>query len=71
LTTLTATAAPDPDSPGHGVGLAGRRRAVAIFTVLSAMTLAVLDAGMANVALPSIGLAFDIAPAHAIAVITA
>lgn len=71
MTTLTTTAAPDTDSPGQGVGLGGPRRAVAIFTVLSAMTLAVLDAGMANIALPSIGRALDIAPANAILVITA
>ena len=41
-----------------------------MFTVLSAMTLAVLDAGMANVALPTIGRELNIAPANSILIVT-
>jgi DHA2 family multidrug resistance protein-like MFS transporter len=47
------------------------RRTSAIFAVLSAMTLVVLDAGVANVALPSLGRALDVAPSSAILVVTA
>lgn len=50
---------------------AGPRRGVAIATVLSAMTLAVLDAGMSNVALPSFAQAFGVPPATAVLVVTA
>lgn len=57
------------DEPALGV--VGARRTTAIAAVLAAMTIAVLDAGMANMALPSIGRALDIAPANAIFVITA
>ena len=45
-------------------------RAAAIFAVLSAMTLVVLDAGVANIALPSLGRALDDAPSAAILIVT-
>jgi DHA2 family multidrug resistance protein-like MFS transporter len=47
------------------------QRRVAVVAVLSAMTLVVLDAGIANVALPSIGRALAAAPASAVLVVTA
>ncbi|MBJ7412376.1 MAG: MFS transporter, partial [Phenylobacterium sp.] len=71
MTSFASGTAPPRDVPAPGLGLDGRRRAVAIFVVLSAMTLAVLDAGMANVALPSIGHALDIEPATSILIVTA
>lgn len=71
MTALVTTVAREMDVSAQATGLVGPRRAVAIFTVLCAMTLAVLDAGMANVALPSIGRALDVAPANATLVITA
>lgn len=63
---MTSVAAPGAQTP-----LAGARRTLAIATILAAMTLAVLDAGMSNVALPSLARAFDVAPAKAILVMTA
>src|SRR5687768_911755 len=51
--------------------LDGARRAVAIATVLAAMTMAVLDAGMANVALPSLTREFGVSPAQSVLVVTA
>lgn len=48
-----------------------RRRPIAVAAVLSAMALVVLDAGMANVALPTIAKALAVAPASAVLVITA
>lgn len=56
------------DVPG---GLPQPRRLVAIAAVLCAMTLVVLDAGMANVALPTMALELGATPARAILVITA
>lgn len=52
-------------------GIAGPRRMWAIAVVLAAMVLVVLDAAIANVALPSIGRSLQIAPALAVRVITA
>ncbi|WGM41110.1 MFS transporter [Caulobacter sp. NIBR1757] len=51
--------------------LTGHRQAVAVFAVLSAMALVVLDAGIANLALPVLGETFGVAPAQAILVVTA
>lgn len=51
--------------------LNGYRQAAAVFAVLSAMALVVLDAGIANLALPVLGEAFGVAPAQAILVVTA
>lgn len=52
-------------------GLARPRRTIAIAAVLSAMSLVVLDAGMANVALPTMARALHATPARAVLVITA
>ncbi len=52
-------------------GLAQPRRALAIASVLTAMTLVVMDAGMVNVALPTMAGALGARPAHAVLVITA
>ena len=66
---MTASArGPDPQTPQD---LTGGRRAGAIFAVLSAMTLVVLDAGIANVALPTLGPALGVSPAAAVLVVTA
>lgn len=46
-------------------------RGLAVAAVLIAMTLVVLDAGMANLALPTIANAFGVSPAAAVLVITA
>ena len=61
----------DAIAQASGTALVGVRRTLAIASVLAAMTLAVLDAGMVNVALPHLARAFDITPADAILVITA
>ncbi|MDP3459317.1 MAG: MFS transporter [Hyphomonas sp.] len=47
------------------------RRTLAIIAVLAAMVMVVVDSGVTTVALPSIGRAFQIAPAEAILVVTA
>ncbi|MDB5438709.1 MAG: hypothetical protein JWM33_1136 [Caulobacteraceae bacterium] len=52
-------------------GSARARQTIAIGAVLAAMTLVVLDAGIANLALPTIGQALGIAPGRAVLVITA
>lgn len=49
---------------------AGRSR-IAIAAVLAAMTLVVLDAGIANVALPNLARALQAAPAEAVLIVTA
>lgn len=51
--------------------MAGSRRMWSIAAVLAAMVLVVLDAAIANVALPSIGHSLRIAPAEAVRVVTA
>lgn len=52
-------------------GLPWPRRALAIGAVLSAMSLVVLDAGMANVALPTMARALGVTPALSVLVVTA
>lgn len=47
------------------------RHVLAVFAVLSAMALVVLDAGIANLALPVMGRALRVAPAQAVLVVTA
>ncbi|HEY9216443.1 MAG TPA: MFS transporter, partial [Phenylobacterium sp.] len=47
------------------------RSAFAVFAVLCAMTLVVLDAGIVNVALPSIGARLQASPAQTLLVVTA
>lgn len=49
----------------------GVRRAVAIASVLAAMVLVVLDAAIANVALPTIARALHVTPARSVLVVTA
>ena len=55
--------------PDAGVGQP--RRGLAIGAVLAAMSLVVLDAGIANVALPTMARALAVTPAQAILVVTA
>lgn len=50
---------------------ADRSRATAVFAVLAAMALVVLDAGIANLALPVIAEAFGLSAGHGILVVTA
>ena len=52
-------------------GLPQPRRGVAVAAVLSAMSLVVLDAGMANVALPTMARALQATPAAAVLIVTA
>lgn len=52
-------------------GLAMPRRGAAIFAVLSAMALVVLDAGIVNIALPTISRTLALAPGRAVLVMTA
>ncbi len=52
-------------------GLSQPRRGLAIAAVLSAMSLVVLDAGMANVALPTLARVLQVPPAQTVLVITA
>lgn len=65
--------APGPEAE---VGLSGpawtrRRKAAAIASVLGAMSLVVLDAGMVNIALPTMARTFETSAANAVLVITA
>jgi DHA2 family multidrug resistance protein-like MFS transporter len=54
-----------------GVGLPSPRRAVAVACVLGAMVLVVLDAAIANVALPTMAQSLGVTPAVSVRVITA
>lgn len=65
-----ATGAADQEA-ASGTGLPRPRRTLAIAAVLGAMSLVVLDAGMANVALPTLAHALSAAPADAVLVVTA
>lgn len=60
----------DPTATRDG-GLPDPGRALAVGAVLSAMTLVVLDAGMTNLALPTIARALRVSPAAAVLVVTA
>lgn len=53
------------------LGLVGHRRALATSCVLLTLTLVVLDAAMANVALPAIALSLSVSPAESVRVVTA
>jgi DHA2 family multidrug resistance protein-like MFS transporter len=57
--------------PADMAGMAGPQRSWAIASVLAAMVLVVLDAAIANIALPTIGQSLHIAPALAVRVVTA
>lgn len=52
-------------------GLPEPRRTAAVAAVLAAMALVVLDAGMANLAVPTFGRALGVAPREALVVVTA
>lgn len=65
------TASLPPATVPADAGLPPPRRAVAIAAVLSAMGLVVLDAGMANIALPTMARSLDASPAMTVLVITA
>ena len=56
---------------GLGLGLPQPRRSLAIAAVLTAMSLVVLDAGMANIALPTMARSLHATPALAVLIITA
>lgn len=58
-------------SPNAISGLHQPQRIIAIFAVLSAMSLVVLDAGMVNVALPSMARSLNATPAMSILAVTA
>jgi len=57
--------------PNSGRGLAPPRKGLALASVLAAMSLVVLDAGMANIALPTLAKDLRATPAHVVLVITA
>lgn len=59
------------DGTDVDAGLPPPRRGVAVASVLMAMAMVVLDAGMASVALPSISRALHIGPAQSVVVVTA
>lgn len=69
MTTGAGLAAAPPD--GSASGLRQPRRLVAVAAVLSSMTLVVLDASIAHVALPTIAHALQVTPARAVLVVTA
>ncbi len=58
-------------TPEAGSGLPQPRRTVAIAAVLLAMALVVLDAAIANVALPTIAASLHVTPALSVLVVTA
>jgi DHA2 family multidrug resistance protein-like MFS transporter len=60
-----------PRTLGPDAGLAAPGRWIAVFAVLSAMTLVVLDAGIVNVALPALGSALGRSAATSLLVVTA
>jgi DHA2 family multidrug resistance protein-like MFS transporter len=68
---IGGVAAAGPQQADSGAGLPQPRRTAAIAAVLTAMSLVVLDAGMANVALPTMARSLHATPAIAILVITA
>ncbi|MCV2368397.1 MFS transporter [Roseateles oligotrophus] len=61
----------EPQTEAASAGLQGPRRKAAIAAVLAAMVLAVLDAAIANVALPSMARALQVTPAISVWIITA
>lgn len=64
----TVAIGPGPDADA---GLPQPRRTIAVAAVLTAMSLVVLDAGMANIALPTMARALQAAPAMTVLVVTA
>lgn len=70
--TLERPPVDQPPSEGEACpALPSPRRQAAIAAVLAAMVLAVLDAAIVNVALPSLAQSLDIAPTRAVWIITA
>ena len=63
--------ATETKSEDAGSGLRGTRGVLAVASVLAAMVLVVLDAAIANVALPTIARALHVTPALSVPVITA
>jgi DHA2 family multidrug resistance protein-like MFS transporter len=70
VTALDMEAAAPP-APEVNSGLPQPQRSIAIAAVLLAMTLVVLDAAIANVALPTIALSLHVTPAMSVLVVTA
>lgn len=68
---MTAAAAGESAAPDAASGLQPRRRAVAVAAVLSSMALVVLDAGVVNLALPTIAGALQVPAGAAVLVVTA
>lgn len=66
---LTEFSLPQMSAASSGVHLA--HRTAAIIAVLAAMMLVVLDAAIANVALPSIARSLDVTPAMSVLIVTA
>lgn len=64
-------AGPMPLQAGLIAGLSQPRKALAISSVLAAMSLVVLDFGMVNVALPTMAAELGVSPAEAVLVLTA
>ena len=60
-----------PQTTAASDGVQPTRRFAAIFAVLAAMMLVVLDAAIANVALPSIAQSLDVTPAMSVLIVTA
>ena len=58
------------DDDEGGTGLRGPQRSAAIACVLSALVLVVLDAAIANVALPAIAFSLHVTPAESVRVVT-
>ncbi|WP_310388402.1 MFS transporter [Roseateles sp.] len=69
INAASLASAPPTDDANHG--LQGSRRKLAIAAVLAAMVLAVLDAAIANVALPSMARSLQVTPGMSIWIITA
>ena len=60
--------APSPPSPSDG--LPTPRRSIAVFALLAAIVLAVLDGAIANVALPTMAVALHVSPAASIWIVS-
>ncbi len=60
-----------PQAEDQELAVSGLRRAIAVASVLAAMVLVVLDAAIANVALPTIARSLEVSPAKSVWVITA
>ncbi|MCE9522048.1 MAG: MFS transporter, partial [Alphaproteobacteria bacterium] len=69
--TRTYTAPNDVSPLHHLIALNQPRRTIAIGAVLTAMAIVVVDAGLSNIALPTMAASLHAAPAKAILVVTA